>query len=59
MVAGPTKLFDESGQPLGLFLPQSQRLSPDELWTRGELDAARNEPGGVTLEEIWKSLGAK
>ena len=59
VVAGPTKLFDESGHPLGLFLPQARRLSPDELWTREELDEAYNEPGGVTLEEIWKSLGVK
>jgi hypothetical protein len=58
-VAGPTKLFDESGQALGLFLPAARRLSPDDLWTREELDAAYNEPGGNTLDEIWKSLGVK
>jgi hypothetical protein len=59
VVAGPTTLFDESGHALGLFLPQARRLSPDELWTREELDASYKERGGVPLDEIWRSLGVK
>ena len=58
------ELRDEGGQTLGHFLPDElyKRLVYDWLnaqVTDEELDAARNEPGGRSLAEIWKSLGQK
>jgi hypothetical protein len=56
---GPIPVFDESGKSLGVFLPNTQTLPGEPFWTLEELEEAANEPGGRTLEEIWKSLGAK
>jgi hypothetical protein len=56
---GPIQVIDESGKSLGLFLPGTQTLPGEPFWTREELDEALNEPGGKTLDEIWKSLGVK
>ena len=56
---GPTPVVDEAGFPLGVFLPNARTLPGEPFWTREELDEAFNEPGGSTLEEIWKSLGVR
>lgn len=55
---GPIPVFDEAGKSLGVFLPNAQTLPGEPFWTREELDASFNEPGGRTLDEILKSLGA-
>ncbi len=54
----PTELRDSSGCVLGFFAPASSS-SLGDYFTKEELDEAAAEPGGKTLEEIWKSLGAK
>ena len=56
---GPISVVDEAGKSLGLFLPNTQTLPGEPFWTLEELEAARNQPGGHTLDEIWKTLGAK
>lgn len=56
---GPIAVQDESGVPLGIFLPNATAMPGEPYWTREELEEACNEPGGYTLEEIWKSLGVK
>ena len=58
-VPGPTDVFDEAGRPLGLFLPKARKLPGEPDYTLDELEAARQEPGGKTLAEIMKSLGAE
>jgi hypothetical protein len=57
-----TELCDEAGQTLGLFLPEEQywklQLAADGCpLTYEELQRRRQEKGGRTLAEIWKSLG--
>ena len=59
VLPGPIPVLDESGSQLGVFLPTAQTLPGEPYWTRAELDEACNEPGGFSLEEIWKSLGVK
>jgi hypothetical protein len=54
----PTEIRDSSGCVLGFFTPASDP-SLGDYFTKEELDEAAAEPGGRTLEEIWKSLGAK
>jgi hypothetical protein len=54
----PTELRDPSGCVLGFFTP-AMRLNVGDYFTKEELDEAAAGPGGRTLEEIWKSLGAK
>ena len=56
---GPIPVFDEAGKSLGVFLPNAKTLPGEPYWTRDELDAAFNEPGGRTLDEILSSLDAK
>jgi len=58
------EICDETGQTLGHFLPHDvyERLIYD--WVNAqvsdeELEQARQEPGGRSLDEIWKSLGRK
>ena len=53
----PTELCDQSGQILGVFIPAICWSSGD--WTFEELEAAFNEPGGKSTEEILQSLSAK
>jgi hypothetical protein len=57
--SGPTELRDQSGCVLGVFTPAIRRAPGEPEDTLEELEAAFNEPGGKTLEEIWKSLGVK
>jgi hypothetical protein len=56
---GPIPVVDEAGKSLGVVLPNTQTLPGEPFWTRQELDEAFNEPGGKTLAEIWKELGAE
>jgi hypothetical protein len=56
---GPIPVFDEAGKSLGVFLPNTQTLPGEPFWTLEELEEAANEPGGRTLDEIWRELGAK
>jgi hypothetical protein len=55
---------DESGNLLGHFVPArkgSVELLPTDgcPYTPEELERMRNETGGRTLSEIWKSLGVE
>ena len=60
----PMEVCDESGTTLGHFLPsaQYQKLLYQVAeaacpHTAKELEELQKETGGVTLKEIWKSLG--
>ncbi len=57
--SGPTELRDQSGCVLGVFTPAFRRAPGEPEDTLEELEAALAEPGGFTLEEIWRELGAK
>ncbi|MBA3482086.1 MAG: hypothetical protein H0T51_09755 [Pirellulales bacterium] len=57
--AQPTELRDQSGYVLGVFTPVIRRAPGEPEDTLEELEAAANEPGGYTLEEIWRELGVK
>jgi len=56
---GPTELRDQSGCVLGVFTPAFRRHPGEPEDTLEELRAAAAEPGGYTLEEIWRELGVK
>ena len=56
---GPTELRDKSGSILGVFTPAIRRYPGEPEDTLEELRAAAAEPGGYTLEEIWRELGVK
>ncbi|MGQ0633460.1 MAG: hypothetical protein ACT4QC_02525 [Planctomycetaceae bacterium] len=56
------ELCDESGNRLGYYVPEAlhHRLLYD--WAKaqvsdGELERARQEPGGSSLAEIWARMG--
>lgn len=55
--------FDEDGKALGCFLPldvYKKILSSLPIpFTEKELERRKNEPGGCSLDEIWKRLGVK
>jgi hypothetical protein len=55
----PTELRDPSGCVLGIFTPAILRHPGEPDDTLEELRAAAAEPGGYTLEEIWRELGVK
>ena len=56
----PVEIVDETGKTLGRFIPSREVLERDQCpYTPEELEEMRNEPGGCTLEELWKSLGVK
>jgi hypothetical protein len=56
------EVWDESGRLLGHFVPLAPPVEPICPWdptiTLEELERRRQEPGGRTLPEIWKRLGA-
>jgi hypothetical protein len=61
-LAGPVEFCDEAGKTLGHFLPADVYREFLLAWvnaniTEEELERRRQEPGGRTLAEIWKSLG--
>jgi hypothetical protein len=59
-LAVPVEVVDETGRPLGHFVPRLATVASDECpYGPDELDAMRGEQGGRPLSEIWMSLGAK
>ncbi len=54
-VAGPVKIVDAAGKVIGEFSPPVDNCP----FTDQELAAMRVESGEKSLDEIWKSLGAK
>jgi hypothetical protein len=57
-----TEVYDEAGQPLGVFLPREVYRELIAAWSQtwvseGELEQLSRETSGRTLAEIWKSLG--
>lgn len=57
--SGPTELRNQSGCVLGVFTPAVQRPLLEPEFSVEELRAIVAEPGGCTLEEIWRELGVK
>lgn len=56
--AGPVELVSEQGTPIGTFTPGP--ICPwDPTLTHEEIERIANEPGGCTLDEIWRELGVK
>jgi hypothetical protein len=57
----PTELRDKSGCVLGIFTPANRAASqePEPELTLEQLRAIVAEPGGYSLQEIWRELGAK
>jgi hypothetical protein len=60
--ATTVELCDQTGRLLGHFIPVRQAETISLLgdrcpYTEAELRAARDEIGGRTLAEIWKTLG--
>jgi hypothetical protein len=58
------ELVDEKGHPLGEFIPEpvwdENAIVPwDPSITKEDLDRIAAEPGGKTLEEIWRDLGVR
>ena len=55
------ELFDESGRSVGFIVPARSvpLVRPEDRcpYTPEELAEMRAEPGGQTLDEIWKELG--
>jgi hypothetical protein len=59
-LAAPVEVVDETGRPLGHFVPRISMSAPDDCpYSLDQLDAMRSESGGRPLAEIWKSLGTK
>ena len=51
-------LLNEKGELLGVFMPlKVKRLPLFEEITEEEIQRRRQQKGGTTLSEIWKSLG--
>lgn len=55
----PIELRDKSGCILGVFTPAIRRAPGEPEDTLEELEAAFNEPGGRSLEQIWRELGVR
>ena len=56
----PVEVVDETGRPLGHFVPRQEVRATDECpYSDKELQRMRTEQTGRPLPEIWKSLGAK
>ena len=58
----PVEVCDESGRTIGRYLPEDKYKellsAADELpLSESEIARRRQERGGRTLTEIWKSLG--
>jgi hypothetical protein len=53
--AQPVEVLDFSGSVIGHFVPKSKAyLEPPA--TKEELERRCNEPGGRSLQEIWRDL---
>jgi hypothetical protein len=56
----PVEFRDEKGQRLGTFTPEKEPICPWEPGlTQEELDRRAAEPGGKSLADILKRLGAE
>jgi len=59
----PVDVLDPDGRKLGRFIPEPAVAEPfcpwDPTLTPEEAERIANEPGGCTLQEIWKQLGVK
>jgi hypothetical protein len=56
----PVEVVDETGRPLGHFVPRLATVASDDCpYSTEELDDMRAEQGGRPLSQIWRSLGAK
>lgn len=60
------EFIDESGRPVGHFLPQDVYQKMLYAWvesqcpfSKEELERRRRETGGRSLKEIWKDLGVQ
>jgi len=59
-LALPVEVVDETGRPLGHFIPRTAMGTTDDCpYSAEELERMRADQGGRSLAEIWKSLGAK
>jgi len=59
-LAAPVEVVDESGRPLGHFVPRLATIASDDCpYGPEELHEMRAEQGGRPLSLIWRSLGAK
>lgn len=59
-LSAPVEVVDETGRPLGHFVPRVATTTSDDCpYGPEELDAMRSEQAGRPLSEIWRSLGAK
>jgi hypothetical protein len=63
-LGGQIDLCDEAGRTVGYFLPADLHHKLILAWAKAdvsdeELERRRKEPGGRTLQEIWRDLGAK
>jgi hypothetical protein len=59
-LAVPVEVVDETGRPLGHFVPRLATISSDDCpYDSEELDKMRAQQDGRPLSEIWRSLGAK
>jgi hypothetical protein len=55
------ELCDESGRTVGFFVPAAEEQQRQYAWARhqftdAEIDAARRESGGFTIEQILADL---
>ena len=57
-VTDRSELLNEQGELLGVFIPMKSKKLPlfDDI-TEEEIQRRRQQKGGKTLAEIWKSLG--
>ena len=56
----PVEVVDPEGRCVGHFLPGPNALAAyDCPYSPEELEQMRAERGGRSLDEIWKSIGAK
>jgi hypothetical protein len=63
-LAEQVELCDETGRTVGYFLPAELHHELLRAWAKSdisdeELERRRNEPGGATLQDIWRRLGVK
>ena len=58
----PVEICDENGQTVGHYLPEDKykellRAAIELRFSEAEIARRRQEKGGRSLKEIWKSLG--
>jgi hypothetical protein len=59
-VTEPVQILNSQGSPIGHFVPIFKLRPEDNCpYSAEELAEMRADPGGMTLEEFWTSIGAK